>query len=224
MATLQSLGAFKAAIGYGQSDRDTVYAALLEAVSDAVVRRLRNPIASATYTEYYDAPLTDTLVLRQRPVTAVTSVLYHAGSNGDPSLFDATADALAQYSDWLLEVDQPDGSSRCGILRRTSSSAWGVRPRRPVGRLANRLDPDRRAVKVTYTAGYSPVPPSLLKAINLMTARLYLMMPDGVPLTSESWNGYTKTPWLQAMADGLLDAKDVWPLLLPFSDVSVGSR
>lgn len=200
--------------------RDAAITAMLAQVEDAIKKRLHQPVESATYTEYYDAPVGPLLALRWLPVSSVTSIHYHPGANGDPAAFVA-GDALTQYEQWVLEADQADGTSRCGLVRRVGAAGWGMNYRRPAGRLAPNLEPGRKSLKVVYTAGYSSVPASILAAGYLMTSRLYESRQRGFPVNSESLNSYSYSA-SNATADSLLDMPDIHALLLPFKTVSVG--
>lgn len=202
--------------------RDAALQSILNEVNDALTLAIRQPLNSATYTEYYNAPTTDRIALRQWPVSSVTTVKVAQGSNGDPAKF--TSDTLLdQYTDWILEVDQSNGTSRSGILRNVNGW-WGVSYTRPVGRLASRIDPDYRAVQVVYVAGYVQIPQSLKSAALLMTSRLFHMRKFGLIPGSASLNGASYSLQQMGNATGLLSDPAVQDFLKPFQEVFVGGR
>lgn len=198
--------------------RDKALQSILNEVNDALRKALRQPLESAEYTEYYDAPPTDRIPLKHWPVTEVETVKVAAGSNGDPSKFIAGT-AWEQYTDWILEVDQSDGSSRSAVLRSTRGF-WGVSYTRPIRKQAARVNADYRAVQVVYTAGYEQIPYSLKSAAMLMTSRLWMLRRTGQVIGSASLNGASYS--VQAGgADGLISDPKVQEFLTPFMDIHI---
>lgn len=221
MAIILDLPEYRVLAGLATTDaaRDATLQAILNETNDALTRAVRQPLESADYSEYYDAPLTEKLVLRQWPVTEVTSVKVAFGSNGDPSKF--TSDTVwNQYTDWVLNDDQSDGSSRSAVLY-SVRGYWGVSSVRPVGRLGGRVMTDRRAVFVEYTAGYDQIPASLKSAALLMVSRLYLMRKGLLP-GSASLNGASYSNQQFNTAQGLLSDPTISDYLRPFAEVYTG--
>lgn len=117
---------------------------------------------SASYTRYYDPDRGihgDALRLGVWPVTAVASV-YDDPDEGYGSTYEVTTD------DYRLVGDS--GTIR---LKPTGTHAWSAY--------------GARAVKVTFTAGYSTTPPELAHAIGLlvrdMWASRHSAQPGGIP-------------------------------------------
>ena len=211
-----------AGIASVDATRDASLTVVLDEIEDALKRMLGQPIESATYTEYIDAPPGNTIALRWKPVTAVSSVKYAPNSGGDPSLFTSDT-ALTQYTQWILDVDQPDGTtSKSGVIRVMDRSAWGARRERPVDRLGYRLVPDPRAIQVVYTAGYATVPSAILGAGYLATSKLYLSRKHGAQVTSASLNGGSYSLPGPATAEGALLDPTIQGMLKTFLPYYVG--
>lgn len=211
---------YKTWVNYTNSDRDAAYAIMVSQLDAAIKKKLRNPIEQATYVEYYDAPTTDALALRWTPVYPTgLQVIVVPFSAGNPASF-VNVTPLVVNQDYTLQADQPDGSSRCGLLRRYNQ-VWGYSYFYPPTRLAGRLDPDRQSVQVTYTAGYLNVPADLQEAACLAVSMLYQARQLGQQVVSASLNGASYS--VPATADGILDSPVIWPLLQPYADVFVGN-
>lgn len=143
-------------------------------------------------TEYYNGTGTQKLLLRQRPVFTTSLQVYRdeTGYWGSASgAFDASLTALVYGTDYALQIDQEDGSSRSGILYRISG-IW----ERPSVRMRGFLSPFIGApggnTKVTYTAGYTldTLPSPIRFACNLLVARMRNLFPLGMETTSESYS------------------------------------
>ena len=217
-AMLLTLAGYKTWLNYTATDRDAVYNAMITEIDDAIKKRLRQPIEQAKYVEYYDAEPDEYLRLRWTPVNLQgLQVIVAPFSGGNPSAF-ANTTPLNLYTDYVLEVDQPDGvTSRCGLLRRVRYGSWGYYFMDPIRRLSSRLETDPRAVQVTYVAGYAQVPQSITLAAYEMMSKLYLARQMGAQVTSASLNGASYSlPGTNA--NGLIDSPDVWPYLSPFCD------
>lgn len=221
MAIILDLQEYRTRTGLASDTaRDAALELILNDVNNAINLYLRNPLEQVSRTEYIDAPATDRIVLRYWPVVTITSVKVAYMSNGDPSKF--TSDTLwDQYTDWILEVDESDGSSRCGVLRATQGY-WSVNYRRPPGRLTSRLDPDFRAVQIVYVAGYLAIPSSLKTAAQIMTSRIFNSRLAGFSPGSASLNGGSYSLQSAAGEAGmLLGDPTVESYLKPFHDIWV---
>ena len=215
---------YKTWLNYTATDRDGVYTMLCSEVSEAIKNKLRQPIEMNTYVEYYDAPPNETFTLKWLPVWPTgLQVIVAPGSYGNPAAFTAPgATPLTINVDYIVDWDQPNGSSRSGLLRKTNN-LWGYNYTSPAGRLGSRLDPDRLAIQVTYTAGYAPVPQDIQMAAYLAISKLYMMRQLGAQATSASLNGASYS--IPATATAVLDDPTIWGLLRPYGDpVFLGSR
>lgn len=219
MAVILDLPEYRTLAGITVATNDAALQMILNEVNGALTHAIRQPLESTTYTEYYDAPYTDRLVLRQWPVTTVTTVKVAQNSSGDPAKF--TTDTLwTQYVDYVVEVDQSNGSSRSGLLRSTRGY-WGMQQAHPMGRLASRMTADYRAVQVVYVAGYDQIPQSLKSAALLMTSRLFHLRKFGLMPGSASLNGASYSLQQGNTAVGLIGDPTIQDYLTPFMDIHV---
>lgn len=147
-------------------------------------------------TEYYDGTNNNQLVLRHRPVwtsaTGDTDPQAWVSLNGffgqaSGAFTDSTAQ-LTYGDDFVLRVDQPDGTSRSAILYRIGDF-WPRSQVRRRGLLSPYIDDGRGEVKIIYTAGYTPdtIPPAFRLAANMLVARLRAFFPYGERIQSESY-------------------------------------
>lgn len=146
---LVTLADTKAFLKITASTEDTILETLVNAVSVLVSNYLGRKLVSAAFTEYYDGDGSDTLVLNQFPVTALSSI------NDDPTRTFAGSTEVVIARDTIL-----DGNA--GIVR-----VWNGKPAFIYG---------RSNIKVTYTAGYtagSNVPADLMLAVKLTIEQIY---------------------------------------------------
>jgi hypothetical protein len=168
--------------------------------TDAIIKKwCKRNLESANYTEYYSGSDRPELVLRQRPVTAVTAVymdptgFWGQGANAFPSSTLMTAG-----THYALVLDDGGNQSTCGVLMRIGGTGPGFPGTYPDqwmgGKLAAyRLPRWQRGqgnIKIQYTAGYTTVPEDLANAATQIAAYLVRNMPSGMPLTSEGLGAY----------------------------------
>jgi hypothetical protein len=123
------------------------------------------------------------------------------GMGGDGPGSFAPSTQLIIGVDYALRRDQPDGSSKSGILYRLSQSIvggnlagfWPSDLRR--GSLTMRLppvwEPGIGNIKVVYTTGYpAGSTPDLTLACNMVCQWLRVTTPHGTPIQSESMGNY----------------------------------
>ena len=164
-----------------------------------------------------DAPPSRDLYLPVKPVRSITSVYYRSDAGG--LLANFTADYLldnAAGDQYQLLVDDPiTGWSRQGCLRRIDM-AWGYTNIVPLSRLASQIEPERGSIKVTYTAGPSALPPEIEAAAVLAVSILLARKKTGMPVVSESWNGYSASYAGPFTATGVLYTPDIQAMLSPY--------
>ncbi len=153
-------------------------------------------------TEYANGTGTQRILLKHRPVyptaapsfaaslpfTALTVNADDFGYYGSaPGAFSGPD--LVYGSDYCLEIDQTDGSSRSAILIRINRY-WS----KPQNRQAGLLTPFVAVkaignVKVTYTAGYTTdtLPASVRLALDQLVAQVRYLFPLGIILASENY-------------------------------------
>lgn len=184
-------------IDNGDTSEDLKLGFLIEAVSQWIEELLNRPgFSYASRTEYYDGTGSPKLLLRSRPVyTTPTIQAYqdYSGFYGATSgAFDPGGTALVYGTDFALKVDQPDGTSRCGILIKMNSF-WNKAAIRQVGYLSPFIGPSFGSIKVVYTGGYTVdnLPASFRMATNLLVSRLRYVLPLGLELSAESYEDRT---------------------------------
>lgn len=177
---------------------DAVLAQTLAGVEAALLRLIApNVIEQQTVTMTLDAPCNSrTLVLPVRPVQSVTSLYYRSDANGDATLFTPdyllTAAGSGDDADYRLVPDQPDGTSRRGFVERVGRPYWGqYQTRTQPYQLSSTFVPEPGSVRATWVAGYSSVPPDVELAVLLASVLVLQRRKSGMPVTNESWNGYS---------------------------------
>ena len=179
--------------------RRTVEEVLVPQISALIEHYIGRKIKQAVYTEYHPGTGTSLLTLRQRPVSSIATLyLDEAGVFGSETL-------LVPERDYSLRLDQPDGSSRSGVVVRLG----GTWPRPVVhrgGQLSPQFGDGTEIIKVTYTAGYATLPPDLQLAVTLMIPHVRQLDRKGALVQSESHAdvGYSYT---LAVPDGY----DIFP-------------
>lgn len=174
-----------------------------------------------TRTQYYNGTGTQRLMLKCRPVfadppapyTDLTVYVQEGGYYGTAT--NAFSDTALTYgSDYTLQVDQTDGSSRCGILIRLNKY-WPKPNVRQVGLLSPFIGPDNGSIKVVYTAGYTidTLPAAFRMASQMVIGQLNLLLPLGQWLTGESYEersvSYTPQYWWNLL-DSILGPYRNW--------------
>ncbi len=167
----------------------TVY---LNQCSAAIEEWCGRKFALNTYTQYFVGSNKVYLILPQRPVTRVNFVYENDfGYWGDPNLVTPSSvfvpsDLLVEGTDYALVKDQPDGSSRCGMLAKINNVWWKPIVRSP-GILSPSFGDDLGSIYCSWTAGYSQIPQDIQMATCLLVSYLRSIAPNGRPLTHESY-------------------------------------
>ena len=200
----------------GITNADPVRDASLQTMLDEVINAVKNhcvngSLEATTYTIVLDAPPSNVLILPYAPVIyaptespAIDFQLYfNSGANGDPSAFTSD-NLLTIFEDYVLQVGRTDTRTFPSGIVRSLRGPWLLNRERPTYSLATKLVPCYGAIKVVYKAGYETVPASLKGAINLAARKLFHARKFGVPLTSESLNGYSYSAQGSATAEGII--------------------
>lgn len=167
---LTTLETLRIVLGATPSDAELTFYG--EAAQDAVRKYCDRDFNSQSYTHYFNGTNTQRLVLRQTPVTAVSSVHVdvqgYFGTGTDP--FNSLT-ALTSGRDYVLDVDGTT-TSKSGILFRIGA-VWPMLNRVvPVAHLAADIGPAWGNIKVVYTAGYATVPLDLQMATTTVAVQL----------------------------------------------------
>ena len=190
---LSTLSKLKTHLGLSGTAEDTLLTQLLGEVDAAVKNYLGWNPEQANYTEIYDAPLSPELPLLQTPVTTTgLRVWLDEGAyfGQAPTAFAAPTE-LTLGAHFYLKLDGPGSAySLSGLLVRVSGP-WSRRFGRSSGRLGIFPTPGQGSVKVTYQGGYATVPLDLELAVHQVCARVRLGRRYGMPMDSESYEGYS---------------------------------
>jgi hypothetical protein len=190
-------------------------AAVSAALAKALLPYIAEPVTITD--DIHDAPPSRDLLLHRRPVRSVTSVYWRPDANGLVSRF--TSEYLLDNTDnaeYQLLIDDPvNGLAGGGILRRVGR-VWGSSRVVYPDRLASTLVPERGSLKITYAAGPLTVPEDIQGAAVLAVSMLMRRKVDGMPLTSESWNGWSGSWAGPYTATAVIQSPDVQAMLSPY--------
>lgn len=189
-------------------------------VDKAIKTRLKRTVERQTFTGLiFDAPDTPNILLgRYAPIT-ISGFQCWANplAQGNPVAFDSTS-LLTMYTDYALDPDADDPTVSPGNLRRIGG-IWGISYRYRPNLMAPQYDPNRGAVKLTFTGGYAPdnLPPDIIEAACITVSKVLGVRRYGMQVGSESWNGYSyNLPGVGMMINGLLGNPDIRGLLEPY--------
>jgi hypothetical protein len=188
-----SFSEVKVFLGITSSTEDVRLQALCQAVDASIKRYLSRDIERGTYTPggtsspvengtgdsgYYSGDNSRFLILRQRPLVTVTSIYSDTtGRFGDnPDGAFASDTLLVAGTDYVVRWDGllPGSSTRCsyaGIVERING-VWPAAWRYSAGTINPSLGDHQGNIKITYTAGYTTVPPDIKYAASLLVARM----------------------------------------------------
>lgn len=148
MATLNanalcSLADVKETLGITNSSKDNLIIRKINQASQMIEDYCQRKFVAARYTEVYDGSLTDQLVLRQHPVSLLSTVEARNTSLNDNSF------SVVPGNDYFLD-------SNAGVIEGISSF-WGHYDR----------------WQITYDAGYTTIPSDLAEACATLAAHLF---------------------------------------------------
>lgn len=180
---------------------DTKLNFLNEFVSGWIEELLDRDFTYKTRTQFYNGTGTQKLLLRNRPVFTSPAIQCWLDGNGyygqaDNAFPDSSA--LTYGQDFVLRVDQDNGSSRSAILIRMKGAVW----HRPFVRTPGLLTPyvwnALGNIKVTYTAGWTTdtLPAGFKLGVDYLIAKLNNLFPYGQLLSSESYEERSVSYWI----------------------------
>lgn len=218
---LTALSDLKAFLGIasGDTSEDALLNTLITQCSDLIEEFCGRVFGTASYTEYYCGDGRPFLVLNQRPVTAITSLYLDETAfwGQAPNAF-AAATLLTEGTDYALDKDQPNGSSRSGLVFNING-AWPVPVNYSPGLISPVIGPGVGNIKVTYTAGYASVPTPLTLACNMLIAKVRNSKTYGEALVSETDEVYSYQ--LAGEAKVGMFSKEVASVLARYRNVGV---
>lgn len=206
--------------------RDASLTAIIADVSDAINQACRPWLFEPQeLTKVLDAPLDEKLMLPAIPVRSITALYLNQQASGESAAFTSN-DLLTQYTDYYLELDYyTDDISTSGIVYkragRWNGQYWGGERRWPVQALGSTLEVGRGCIKVVFQAGTLTVPPNVQMAACLAVSLIYGRRKTGIPLNSESWDGYSYSGGSTFTTEGAIASPDVSSLLRRYMSVQV---
>lgn len=208
---LISLSDAKTTLGISGTAEDSKLTIMIAAASAAVQRYCGRDFESQTYgtgattayssggdSGYYNGDNSRFLILRQRPVTSITSIYSdptgYFGDNPDGAY--AASTLLVAGTDYALRWDGqlPGASTRCsycGIVERLNS-VWTGTWRHRGGEINPTLGNNSGNIKIVYVAGFTTVPSDISYAVTLVVAQMRrTAVFGGEGLSGESWENYS---------------------------------
>lgn len=194
---LTSVSNVKAKLGITATTYDAVLTTLVAQVDAMILRWLGRNIEEDEYVEYPNGYGSKQIRLKQQPVTAISEVRIDSQRlfTGSNTLLTAGTD-YALVNGMLFRIN--------GVWPNARENKWGL--------LADATVPSVGIIKVTYTAGYDPVPDDVILAADMLTIKLFGIRKDGEELTSESLEDYS---YSRGDSGGDL-MRDVKGLLAPY--------
>jgi hypothetical protein len=164
----------------------------LEAASTAAERYCGRTFAEASNTEYYDGNGYPELPLKRFPISAVASVYLdiNGGYGQAPNAFQSTT-LLTAGTNYVYVGDRGVLQLRTapnwwpfGVGFGSSSSPWGWPGLARRGTAWSGWPRVPGCVKVTYTAGYAPIPYDLVSAVCAMASYILISADNGGLITT----------------------------------------
>lgn len=182
LATLDAVKAWLPAMATVATD-DGLLASLITAASQFVASYCnRGPFLSIPYVDLADGNGRAWMLLRQWPVTAVSSLVL-----GEPGGHQTTIVEAEARPGFLLEPPLPaGGNQRLTLIQ-------GVFPR------------GRSNVQVAYTAGYATPPPAVAQAVIELAGERYRAR-DRIGMASKTLGGQETTSFSQADMNATIKA------------------
>lgn len=171
------------------------------------------------FTEYYSGDGTRMLQLKQRPVQSVSSIYVDSsGYYGQGTDAFASSTLLTAGQDYALALSNAT-ESESGVVYRLGDVWSGVNAA-PVDQLRYQGETGLGNIKVTYFAGYAPIPYDLQAACEMMIARFWTTLSKGGALQSESLDYYSYTRLSPELEQKALDG--VASMLAPYRQLVLG--
>lgn len=219
------LSNLKLMLGIPESDtsKDELLTMLQDVMLDVIEDYIGQKFGSRVLTEYYSGDNTPLLVLRARPATQVLRVWVDPEGYWGQGVDPFGVEDLLEPSEYAIEVDQEDGSSRCALLYRTNGS-WPRPFVTAAGNLSASAAYRTGNVKVEYVAGSDVLPGAIVLAINLSVVRVWRSAKYGGLVESETTPKYSfKLFTGQMQADGIASfSPEVLGLLARYREVAIG--
>lgn len=165
---LTDVDTVKAMLGITTTTQDAQITALLPAADTCAKNYMQRQIEKNTYTQYLSGNNRQEIVLPETPVLSVTSLqVNNSGYFGQNASFPFdSSTTLTEGTEWVLDRDQPDGSSKSGILYRIGTT-WPIMYQlNSLNQLTPYQGPAWGNIKVVYVGGYAEVPSDIQYAVS----------------------------------------------------------
>lgn len=179
---------------------------------------------------YYNGDNSKYIVLRQRPVTTLTSVYLDPtgrfGDNPDGAFASSTLEVAG--TDYVLKWDGtlPGSTTRCsysGIIEKVSG-VWPGLWKYSHGSINPHLQDQQGNIKVTYTAGFSTIPDDIQYAVALVVAQLRrTAIFGGLTLNSEHFEdySYSLSPGMRSAASSAMQLGEVKAIMSRYREIYI---
>lgn len=145
---------YKTSRGISGTDYDTRIGEAINAASAKIRtycgRDLSDGFESAARTEEYDGTDTDTLLLREWPVSSIASVKMRTGAASGAAVYGETLESSGYFADNRGRLIRVVGLSYAWEHGGSSRPTWGSAS---------------AGVQITYTAGYATIPDAIKEAV-----------------------------------------------------------
>jgi hypothetical protein len=219
MGNLTTLSDLKTFLNINDTSEDSALNLVIPQVSAAMIEYLdKGAFGQTTYIEIYSGNGQADLVLNQRPVSSISSIyLDDAAYWGQAPGAFAPGTLLQEGVDYALIIDQPDGSSRCGMVRNLNGF-WDVPFTYTPGIITPFVGPGNGNIKITYTTSAN-VPAQIQLACNMAIASIRNTAAYGQAISSESYEEYS----VSLPTDGMrhIFTPEVRSLLARFRNVAI---
>ncbi len=188
---LTTLADLKTYLGISDTSEDSLLNLLIADADAAILGYIGRTIEQATLTEYYSGDASQMLVLKQRPVTAVTSVhVDDSGYAGQGSGAFASATEWTAGTDFYIRTEV-ENESNTGELVAIKGPGTFTADHQP--KTWGEWPDGTGNVKVIYVAGYATVPSDIAGACRILVAWMRASRDNGMPVKSEKLGSYSYT-------------------------------
>lgn len=204
---LVAIDVFKTRLGVTGTSQDGQLQQFLDEASAMVIDYCGRDFATRSYPGAEDDGSGDSglycgdgsriLIVRQRPITAISSLYLDQSAewNTNPDGAFASATQLTEGRDFAVRWDTclpgtTTKASKCGIIERIGNT-WPAMALYQPGKLGIQAVPARGNIKIAYTAGYTTIPQAVQSAVMQIATLLRRNADKGAPMSSESLGGYS---------------------------------
>lgn len=194
-----SVTGYKSYAGISVSTWDTQLGIIMTAVLDAVQDATGRVLTQATFTEYLDGIGSDVLIVKNPPISSITSikVLQYPGDN--PTAVDSGNYTFDSDRDTGIIRLEPSSTRRFPYdsfgMPNIGGPQYGIYPNWPRG---------YRNIKVVYVGGYTTFPARLTMLLYKITDILFAQIRQDTTLQSENLGSYSYTRMMNSPQIGLL--------------------